>query len=170
MKGDMCFMDENTPVQNTNPREACLKLMNTLLASLTVFERNVKILHWNYQSADFVSVHPWLDDIHDDVCECIDAVAEEIRKGDFFPNATLTGCVEVSSIQQLDSEVAYSHDATFRALVNGLNSIRSLADMLSTMADENKFWTIQDMANDILKRMNHHTYFVKNTLTGTTED
>lgn len=161
MKGDS-IMDENTPIQTTtDPKQECLALMNKLLATLTVFERNVKILHWNYQYKDFVSVHPWLDDVHDDVCECIDTIAEEIRKGDFFPDATLQQCIENTGTPQINSNVRYDHKETFNVLARGLSSIRVLADMLSTKADENKFWTIQDVANGILSKMNHHMYFVK---------
>lgn len=164
MKGDKCAMDENTPVQqNTDPRQACLELMNKLLATLTIFERNVKILHWNYHDYDFFSIHKSLDDIHDTACEHIDTIAEEIRKGDFYPNAMLNQCIENSSIESISSAVLYDHVQTMSILLVNIDAIRKLADALSTLADDNKFWTIQDMANDILSDMNHHRYFVKNT-------
>ncbi len=159
-------MDENNIiVQPTdNPREECLELMNKLLAALTIFERNVKIAHWNLKSATFQDDHVWLDTVHDDVCECIDTIAEEIRKGDFYPHATLTMCLQNSSIQETDSSGPCTKAAMFNMLTIGLNAVRVLADQLSTKADENKFWTIQDVANGILSKMNHHLYFVKNTI------
>ena len=161
-------MDGNsttTPVAaQPNPREGCLALMNKLLATLTVFERNVKIAHWNYRSADFYLIHPMLDTIHDDVCECIDTIAEEIRKGDFYPVATLTQCIQNSAIPEIVCPGPCTKAMTFAMLRVDLTEIRKLADALSTLADENKFWTIQDVANGILSKMNHHMYFVKNTV------
>lgn len=160
-------MDENNATATqpvANPREGCLALMNKLLATLTVFERNVKVAHWNLKSEAFISEHTWLDTVHDDVCECIDIVAEEIRKGDFYPTATLTQCLQNSTVQELQSAGPCTKAMSFGMLMTDLNAVRVLADALSTMADENKFWTIQDIANDILSKMNHHLYFVKNTI------
>ena len=160
-------MDENNVVATqpvANPREGCLALMNKLLASLTVFERNVKIAHWNLKSESFRDDHLFLDVVHDDVCECIDTIAEEIRKGDFYPDATLTQCLQNSTVQELQSAGPCTKAMAFGMLMTDLNAVRVLADALSTMADENKFWTIQDVANDILSKMNHHLYFVKNTI------
>ena len=145
-------MDENTGM--TDPRQGCLELMNKLLAALTIFERNVKIAHWNYIDIDFISVHVWLDTVHDDVCECIDDVAEEIRKGGFFPNASLQACLNNNpGIHPEESAGPSTKVMTFTMLNIGLTEIRKLADELSTMADENKFWTIQDLANSILSKM-----------------
>jgi len=171
MKGDIYIMDENTPVQqNTDPRQSCLKLMNTLLATLTVFEREVKMAHWNLKSESFRDDHLFLDVVHDDVCECIDTLAEEIRKGDFYPAATLAQCLQNSTIQELQSVGPCTKAMAFNMLATGLNAVRVLADSLSTMADESKFWTIQDVANGILSKMNHHLYFVKNTILDDDED
>ena len=160
-------MDENNVVATqpvANPREGCLALMNKLLATLTIFERNVKVAHWNLKSESFRDDHLFLDVVHIDVCECIDTVAEEIRKGDFYPTATLTQCLQNSTVQELQSAGPCTKAMAFGMLTTGLNAVRVLADALSTMADENKFWTIQDMANDILSKMNHQLYFVKNTI------
>ena len=152
------------PNMTADPRNGCLELMNKLLAALTIFERNVKIAHWNYIDIDFVSVHPWLDTIHDDACECIDAVAEEIRKGGFFPQASLQACLNnCPNIHPEESAGPYNKVMVFTMLTMDITEIRKLVDALSTMADENKFWTIQDLANSILSKMNHHMYFVKNT-------
>ena len=166
-------MDENNVVATqpvANPREGCLALMNKLLATLTVFERNVKMAHWNYVSSDFVSVHVWLDTVHDDVCECIDDVAEEIRKGLYFPQASLQECLNNSAVEPFTCPGPCTKAMAFAMLLIDLTEIRKLADALSTMADENKFWTIQDLANGILSKMNHHMYFVKNTVVEADED
>ena len=166
-------MDENNVVATqpvANPREGCLALMNKLLATLTVFEREVKMAHWNYMATDFVSIHPWLDTVHDDVCECIDDIAEEIRKGLFFPQGTLQECLTNSEIKPTIMPGPCTKEMTFAMLVVDLSKIRELADALSTMADENKFWTIQDLANGILSKMNHHMYFVKNTVNTSKND
>ena len=158
-------MDENTPVQqNTDPKQSCLKLMNTLLATLTVFEREIKMAHWNYMATDFVMVHPWLDTVHDDVCKSIDDVAEEIRKSLCFPQGTLQECLTNSAIQPTMTPGPCTKESAFAMLIMDLTKIRELADALSTMADENKFWTVQDLANSILSKMSHHMYFVKNTV------
>ena len=163
-------MDEQNVIQNPvdsgDARQGCLVLMQKLLAGLTVFERNVKIAHWNYQDYDFISVHVWLDGVHDNVCEAIDAVAEEIRKGDFYPDATLSRCVENSPVAPIESAGPCTKVMTFTMLTMGLVNLRKLCDELSTMADENKFWTIQDLANGILSKLNQHMYFVKNTTMG----
>ena len=163
-------MDENNITTQADPRQGCLELMNKLLADLTVFERNVKIAHWNLKSKSFRDDHLFLDIVHDDVCECIDTLAEEIRKGDFYPAATLTQCLQNSTVQELQSAGPCSKAMAFNMLATGLNAVRVLADALSTMADENKFWTIQDVANGILSKMNHHLYFVKNTIVDDDED
>ena len=133
-------MDENnvTAAQPVaNPREGCLALMNKLLATLTVFERNVKVAHWNLKSESYISEHIWLDTVHDDVCECIDTVAEEIRKGDFYPTATLTQCLQNSTVQEIQSAGPCTKAMAFGMLMTDLNAVRVLADALSTMADEN---------------------------------
>ena len=98
------------------------------------------------------------------MCDCIDDIAEEIRKGLFFPQGTLQECLANSAIEPTMTPGPCTKEAAFAMLVMDLTKIRELADALSTMADENKFWTIQDLANGILSKMNHHMYFVKNTV------
>lgn len=154
--------------QNVQPdRTRCSELLNLLLCSLTVFERNVKIMHWSYQGTDFISVHNWLDTVHDDVCECIDSVAEEIRKGGQFPKATLNEALELSKVMMLSSSRTYGNVDVMGTLKIQIDALRVLADELSTDADKNGFWTIHDLSNDVLRRLNHHRYFVVNSIQST---
>ena len=140
--------------------------LNTLGCSMTVMRRNVKILHWNYHDRDFVSVHPWLDTVYDDLTECIDAVYEELRKGGFSIKATLTETVQNSKIAELPAgSVIYGNAETCGAVYVMLTAIRTQADDLATYADENHFWTVHELAVSILSKCNQINYFVKNSLT-----
>ena len=144
--------------------------LNTLGCSMTVMRRNVKILHWNYRDHDFVSIHPWLDTVYDELSECIDTIYEELRKGGFDIKATLTETLQNSKIAELPAgSVVYKNSETFGALSIMLSSIRKQADDLATYAEENHFWTVHDMAVGILNKCNHINYFVKNSLTASVE-
>ena len=146
------------------PIEEVVKRLNELGASLTVLKRNVRVFHWNIIGKQFIYVHEYLDELQDDIAECIDAVYEELRKGDLPLHATLSECLALSKITEVPSYDKYKAKDVFARILADINIIRNMTDSLSTFSDANKFWTCQDLANDILSKCNKVKYFMKSSL------
>lgn len=153
-------------VMENNAVVTVAELLTKLGYSLSVMERNVRILHWNYRDKDFVSIHPWLGDIYEEIAKTIDDVYEEIRKGGFLPDAKLSRCLVQSEIKELESNRTYDNGATMAAMYGMISVIATEADKLSTFADANKIWTSADLANGILTFCSKCKYFIKNSTVG----
>ena len=154
-------MDE---INTTSPKEEACARLNVLGASLSVLKRNIRVFHWNVVGPEFIFVHEYLDQLQDDIAECIDAVYEELRKGDLPLHATLTECLSLSKIEEVSSADKYEAKEVFSRVLSDINIIRAMADDLSTFSDDNKFWTCRDLANDILSKCNKVKYFMKSSL------
>lgn len=139
-------------------------LMLTQLGhTLTVAQRDLKILHWNYRDSNFTSVHPWIDEVRSDLDGFIDDVYEEIRKGGYFPEAKLSQALEESKVKEIPSDRLYDCSTTMKVMHEIITEIRVEADSLSTFADTNKLWTVQDLANGILTSCSKTNYFIVNS-------
>ena len=140
--------------------------LNELGGLLTLTARNIKIMHWNYHDKDFVSVHPWLDEVYEFVNDSIDEVFEELRKGALPLNATYTAAIQYGTdlIMEYDDKITYDNPKMFHDLRGMLDILRSKMDQLATFADENKVWTVHEMANGMLAKTNHFYYFANESI------
>ena len=142
--------------------------LNELGGLLTITARNIKIMHWNYHDKDFVAVHPWLDEVYEFVNDSIDEVFEELRKGALPLNATYTAAIQYGkvngAIAEFDDKITYNNSETFHNVRGMLDILRSKMDQLATFADENKVWTVHEMANGMLAKTNHFYYFANESI------
>lgn len=65
------------------------QVLQPVLVDLIAFGLTVKQLHWNVTGPHFRPIHLHLDEIHDDVQEAVDAVAERITATGHSPDGTL---------------------------------------------------------------------------------
>jgi len=142
--------------------------LNELGGLLTLAARNVKIMHWNYHDKDFVSVHPWLDEVYDFLNDSIDEVYEEIRKGALPMAATYSAAIAAgakdSALAEFDDKISYNNPETFHNVRGILDIIRYRLDSLSTFADEHKVWTVHEMSNGMLSKANQFYYFANESI------
>ena len=116
-------MDE---INTTSPKEEACARLNVLGASLSVLKRNIRVFHWNVVGPEFIFVHEYLDQLQDDIAECIDAVYEELRKGDLPLHATLTECLSLSKIEEVSSADKYEAKEVFSRVLSDINIIRAI--------------------------------------------
>jgi DNA-binding ferritin-like protein len=143
-------------------RQAAL-MLTQLGHTMTVASRDLKIMHWNYRDTNFVAVHPYIDEVRADLDDEIDGVYEEMRKGGFLPEAKLSQALAESKVNEIPSDRLYNCADTMKIMHQIITEIRVEADALSTFADENKLWTIQDLANGILDKCSKVNYFIVNS-------
>lgn len=143
--------------------EAIEESLGTLGKCLTVFHRNVKILHWNYKDHDFVVIHPWLDEVASCIDSCIDTTYEQLRKYKLNFDATHAALVDLP-IAVVGSNKTFTHEETFQTLVSNLDTIRVLLDKNATLAESKKLYTYHDAMVQMNAKLDHIRYFVTNSL------
>ena len=153
-------MDEEKDI-----REIVSEKLNEVAASLTVFHRNVKILHWKYIGIDFVSIHPWLDEVSDQVLDMIDAVYEQMVKLDVEMYADYHHAIQVSKVEPITSNnISYNHLDTFKILLLNLDELRIVLDQNATLAEEQKLFAFHELMVKTLSECDQLKYFVKQSL------
>ncbi len=153
-------MDEEKDI-----REIVSEKLNEVAASLTVFHRNVKILHWKYIGIDFVSIHPWLDEVSDQVLDMIDAVYEQMVKLDVEMYADYQHAIQVTKVEPITSNnISYNHLDTFKILLLNLDELRIVLDQNATLAEEQKLFAFHELMVKTLSECDQLKYFVKQSL------
>lgn len=153
---------DNENVNNTN--EDIGVYLNRLAHSFTIAQRNVKILHWNYNDIDFTSVHPWLDTVADQYGEFIDLIYERLRMFNLPLQATMNETISDCPIEAVNSAYKYSNKLTFALLLKDINTLRVLADGVASISEQNKWFTCHDEMVKISAALDKLRYFVASSI------
>ena len=141
--------------------------LNVLGATLTVFYRNAKVLHWLYKDDNFVSVHPWLDDtVATKLNDMVDKTYEQILKLDIPFVAGYTEIVSLSKVEPLLSKnkEGFSSDETFSILLENMNQLRAVIDKNASIAEKCSLYAYHDLMVAMLEDCDQLKYFIKRSL------
>ena len=140
--------------------------INEVASSLTIFHRNVKILHWKYIGHDFISVHPWLDDVADQVNDMIDSIYEQMVKMDVEMYADYQSTLEHSKVFIVKSNniIGFNNNDTFKILLENIDKLRIIIDQTATLAEEYKLFAFHELMVKLLSECDQLKYFVNQSL------
>lgn len=153
-------MDEKT-------KNEIVVALNVLGATLTVFCRNVKVLHWLYKDNNFVSVHPWLDDtVADTLSEMVDKTYEQIMKLGIPIVAGYNEVAPLSKIEPLASKdkEGFTSDETFAILLKDIDTVRLILDRNALLAENANLYAYNDLMVSMLGDADQLKYFIQRSL------
>ena len=78
--------------------------LNEFLADLNVFYRKLQNYHWNVQGKDFFQVHAKLEELHNEINEQIDEIAEHILILGGQPLGTVKDYLDISTIKEAENK------------------------------------------------------------------
>ena len=125
--------------------------LKTLMASSFSFYLKTANYHWNIEGDDFISYHPWLGDVYNDVYSTIDRLAEYIRTLQAYAPASLTRFSELTKI--VDQLEVVQPLVLFEQLL-GDNQV--IIDLLNTTFDCATGERQQGIANFMAERLDYH--------------
>jgi len=111
------------PTRNDLPartRARVEKLLNQRLADALDLEAAAKQAHWNVKGPHFIALHELFDQVHDNVEEHVDAIAERITALGGTARGTVGAVVRASSLAPYPEE-----------LTEGLAHVAALADRMA---------------------------------------
>ena len=125
--------------------------LKTLMASSFSFYLKTANYHWNIEGDDFISYHPWLGDVYNDVYSTIDRLAEYIRTLQAYAPASLTRFSELTKI--VDQLEVVQPMVLFEQL---LADNQVIIDLLNTTFDCATAERQQGIANYMAERLDYH--------------
>ena len=129
--------------------------LNEFLADLNVFYRKLQNYHWNAQGKDFFRTHEKLEELHNEVNESIDEIAEHILILGGQPLGTLKDYLAVSTIQEAENKKVKS-DEIYRNLITDFETLLKKSTEIKEEADkENDYATSALIDNYILSYGKH---------------
>ena len=109
--------------------------LREILADTFVLYMKTFAVHWNYQGANFYSVHKLTESQYEEMAEAIDEIAERIRaKGERTP-VSLRNILAASELDEMKAMDAVS-DAAIEDLVRGHKLLAKRANAVAADFDE----------------------------------
>src|SRR3954471_18605212 len=100
-------------------RTELITLLNERLAEVVDLQMQLKQAHWNVKGPHFIGLHKLFDEIHEDILEYVDMVAERIVQLGGIAEGTARSVAKRSELQEYPLDIAdgTSHiEAVARAL------------------------------------------------------
>ncbi|MBC2576427.1 Dps family protein [Peptostreptococcus canis] len=127
-----------------------IELRKEYLANLMVLNVKLHNLHWNIVGKDFVAIHEFTEKLYNAFFEKFDEVAEMFKIEGIYPPASLKEYLEISSIEELPSNIDFSGDEVLNIIKNDLEKMNKLAYSIREIADEeDNFSLVGSMEGDI---------------------
>jgi len=133
-----------------------LEQLQRLLAALTLFQQNLKILHWNIVGIDFDSTHALLGDYYDDFEDFIDDTAEFCKT----LNVSVLNLNDVISILEQDSIsfVSLNGDESFTSK-DCFVQISDMFEILIKIYDD--VLAVGNIPGSIVNKMQEHQQWLR---------
>jgi len=125
--------------------------LKTLMATSFSFYLKTANYHWNIEGDDFISYHPWLGDVYNDVYSTIDRLAEYIRTLQAYTPASLVRFSELSKVQ--DQIEVVQPMVLFQQM---LADNQIIIDLLNKTFDSATRERQQGIANYMAERLDAH--------------
>ena len=142
------------PQQETNH-----KVLQPILVDLIAFGLAVKQLHWNVTGPHFRPIHLHLDEIHDDIEEAVDSVAERMTATGHSPNGTAR--TVAADTELVDPPKGFLPDTEVLALAG--QHIRELAGLIRSRMDEieDVDTVTADLLHQIVDKLEKHHWMLQ---------
>jgi starvation-inducible DNA-binding protein len=101
-------------------RATLVKLLNARLADALDLESATKQAHWNVKGPNFIALHKLFDELHSNVEEHVDTIAERITALGGIALGTVQAAARGSSLQPYPENIA-----------DGVEHLEALADRLA---------------------------------------
>lgn len=130
-------------------KEQTKVVLNQAVADLSQFAVVIHQAHWYMRGTDFLTLHPKMDELMDDINDHLDVVAERLITIGGSPYSTLKEFADNTKIK--DEAGSYKHDMATR-LETLLSGYRYLADLCAKgieVTDEEVDHVTQDVFIDM---------------------
>jgi len=134
--------------------------MNKLLSDLNVLYVKTHNFHYNVVGLDFKSVHVQLEEEYDQIHEWIDQVAEEMKKENEYPVASMKEYLATTSIEEVASKDYRSVDV-YNSMVKDYETLKQ--DIIN-IKEKDITASREDLLNGILEMLNTKLWFFKSSV------
>jgi len=134
--------------------------MNQRLADVIDLALQMKQAHWNVKGPHFIGLHKLFDEIHEDILEYVDMVAERIVQLGGIAEGTARSVAKRSELQEYPLDIAdgTSHiEAVARALSEFGREARNMISECQALDDDDS----ADMFTEISRAIDKWLWFVE---------
>lgn len=147
-------------MENFENPDKIISLMNEFICTATVMHRNLHLMHWNMKGEGFVTIHPYFNELYDDLMDDIDLIAEELIKNGSCPKASLKDCLEKSRVPAYESSKIKVKDAVESAY-KLYETILVLVNEIYAEAERLHLYAIADLATQLTHKYTKAKWFLK---------
>lgn len=140
-------------------REVNHRVLQPILTDLIAAGLITKQLHWNVVGPNFRPIHLHLDEMHDDIEDAVDTVAERLAAAGHSPNGRLKDVAAATELADVPEGFLADHEV----LKHASERIRELAGLIrSRMADIEEADTVTaDVLHQIVERLEKHHWMLQ---------
>lgn len=144
--------------------EKLFKLISDAQASLFVLFHKTWVYHWNVVGMDFKQLHDTFGEQYETMFGEIDRISEHMRYLSIRPISALSRVIEVSHIDEADSNI--SHVEMITDLMESNKSLCSLLGEVSEAADEQKQYATANLVQDLMESHGKFVWMLRSFLQG----
>ena len=137
--------------------------LNNLLANLVVEYHKLQNFHWYVKGKDFFQVHAKLEELYDGINGVIDEVAENMLMEGIKPIASLKEFLEISTIQEADSESIKSK-YIFKEVLKDFDIILNQVIEIKKLADEEENYLISASMDEYIKQFKKSIWMINQVI------
>ena len=153
------FVDAMFAVVEGPQREENHQVLQPILTDLIACGLNVKQLHWNVSGPHFRSIHLQLDEIHEDIEESVDLVAERLAACGHSPIGTLRETARSTEVEDVplgflrDEEVLRLAGQQIHELIGAMRSRMAKIEDVDTVT--------ADLLHQIVAKLEKHHWMLR---------
>lgn len=134
--------------------------MNKFLANLNVLYVKLHNYHYNVVGKDFYATHVALEGQYDKFHNYIDEVAEQMKKDNKYPMASMKEYIETSTIKEVESK-DYRSDEIWTDI---LGDYKELIANIEEIRQEDLSVSAEGILDDIQSELETQVWFIEATL------
>lgn len=138
--------------------------LNKYLANLEVANVKLHNLHWNVAGLSFKTIHEYLEMLYDENFERFDQVAEILKMQGSYPKASLKEYLEVSDIEELESDKDWSIRQSLDYAREYLEHMKKEALEIREAADSEDNFAVANLMEDHIEAYNKQIWFIDQSL------
>jgi starvation-inducible DNA-binding protein len=135
-------------------RAKCEKLLNARLADALDLESATKQAHWNVKGPHFIALHKLFDELHDNVEEHVDTLAERITALGGTAHGTVQASARDSSLEAYPEDIYDGHEhleALSDRLAQFGKKVRAAIDSADKLGDADTADLFTQISRDVDK-------------------
>ncbi len=133
------------------------KILNQAIADLSQLQMVVRQQHWYMRGPEFLNLHPYLDEVMEELDDQRDLIAERLITIDGSPYSSLAEMVDHSTIEAHPGKWGTPTTERFATIVDGYHHLEHLYEKGIKAADEEGDYSSSDILttchNDLEKRI-----------------